>query len=99
MAKKTVDQRPIEAILSNSADNAKLQQFLDEAAKCKLRIADENSAIKDIRDEAVDKLGIAPKMFNNLLRIVYDNNAAEKKVELENLDFAICSLFGIEDSE
>lgn len=88
MAKKTPSV-PIDAILNNSKDRAVLQNFLDEAVRCKVRISDEQESIKGLREEAMEKTGIEPKMFNNLVSMFYNNNFDEKKEELGNLEIAI----------
>jgi hypothetical protein len=89
-AKKTkTEPRRIEDILNNSKDKAVLQNFLDEAVRCKVRISDEQESIKAMREEAMEKTGIEGKMFNALLALFYNNNFDEKKAEIDNLETAI----------
>lgn len=82
-------KRPIEDILNNSADKAKLQNFLDEAVRCKVRISDEQESIKCLREEAMEKVGIEGKMFNTLLALFYNQNFDEKKAEIDSLEIAL----------
>lgn len=90
--KEKPEIRPIESIVNNPNDKAVLKNMLDEAARCKLRIADENTSIKDIRSAALDKIGLDPKLFGPLLAVVYNESYIEKRAEIETLDFAISSL-------
>ena len=83
------EERPIEDILNNLSDRAKLQNFLDEAVRSKSRIAGEQEQLKAIRDAAVEAVGIEGKMFNQLTALFYNNNFSEKQAELEKLDTAI----------
>lgn len=76
-------------ILNNMAERAKLQNFLDEAVRCKMRIADEQESIKGLRDAAVDDLNIEPKMFNMLVGLFFNNNFEQKKEELEKMQNVI----------
>ncbi len=87
--KQKQDPRRIEDILNNSSDRAKLQNFIDEAVRCKVKIADEQESIKGIRDVAVEQIGIEGKMFNQLCALFFNNNFSEKQAELEKLETAI----------
>lgn len=81
--------RPIEDILNNKSDRAKLQNFLDEAVRSKGRIAQEQEQLKAIKDAAIEDVGIEGKMFNQLTALFFNNNFSEKQAELEKLDTAI----------
>ena len=83
----------IESILANPSDKAKLMGFLDEAVICKEKIADQQESIRAIRDEALQQVGLAPKLFNQLLAISYTKNPMEKQDEIHSLDAAIEILF------
>ena len=87
--KQKTDPRRIEDILNNPKDRATLQNHIDEAVRCKVRIADEQESIKAIREEAAEKTGIDGKMFNNLVSLYFNNNFSEKQAELERLETAI----------
>lgn len=99
MAKKTkAEPVSITTILNNPVDKKKLQSMIDEAVRCKFLIADQNESIKAIKDEALEQIGVEPKLFSSLVKIAYDNNYAEKQHELSDLDDAIELLFGTVDS-
>ena len=91
--------REIEDILNNPSDKSKLQNFLDEGVRCKTRVADENEAIKDLRETAKEDLGLDPKLFNQLVQIGFKNNYLEKQHEMSALDSAIEILFNKEGDE
>ena len=100
MAKKEKPQvRRLDDIVNNTADRAKLQNLLDEAVQCKVKIADQNESIKGIREDAFEAVGISPKMFNQLLGIWYNRNFEEKQEELNSLDSAIQLMAGISQGE
>lgn len=88
-AKAKTETRRIDEILNNSKDRAVLQNFLDEAVRCKFRIADEQESIKAMREEAIEKTGIEGKMFNALVALFYNNNFDEKRAEIDKLETAI----------
>lgn len=96
---KKQKQEPVNIvnILNNPVDKSKLLGFLDEACRCKLLIKDHNESIKCMKEEALEQIGLDPKMFNSLLKITYDNNAAEKQSEISDLESAIEILFGQQD--
>lgn len=93
MARQPKKQKPqtrdIASILNNSADRAKLENFVDEAVRCKMKIADEQESIKGLREEAVEKTGIEPKMFNIWLSLKFNNNYTEKQTEVEKVETLI----------
>lgn len=88
----------IEAILANPSDKSKLMTFLEEAVRCKLRIADEMEAIKGLREEATEKLGLESKLFNQLVKVSFNNSYSETKAEISALESAIEILFPESDS-
>lgn len=88
------EQRDIVSILNNPADKAKLTNYIDEALLCKKAIDDKNEDIKVIREEAIEKIGIEPKMFNSLLRLYHTGGFAEKQEEISQLELAIEILTG-----
>jgi hypothetical protein len=97
MAKQAkAESRDLTSIINNPSDRVKLQNFVDEAANCMTRIADERLSIKDIRDEAIDKLGIDPKLFNFLVKTTFDNSSSEKKAEIEAFEIALTTFFNME---
>ena len=83
----------VEAILANQSDKSKLITFLEEAVRCKLRMASETEAISDLRSEAAEKLGLQPKLFNQLVKVSLNNSQTETKEEISALESAIEVLF------
>ena len=83
---------PITSILNSPSLRAKLQNYIDEAVRCKVKIMDENESIKTLKQAAVDDLQIDPKMFSHLTGLFFNNNFSEKHEELEQLDTAITML-------
>lgn len=79
----------IEYILNNKSNGAKLQHYIDEACRCKIRMLDEKESIKGIKDAAVTELNINPKMFNTLVNLFFNNNFAEKLEESQQIEAAI----------
>lgn len=76
----------VTTVLKNDALRAKLQNYIDEVVRCKIKILDENESIKALRESAVDELEIEPKMFNSLVSLFFNNNFEEKKEEVEKLE-------------
>lgn len=76
-------------ILNNSDSRAKLQNYIDEAVACKMRIADEQENIKALRELSLDKLGAAPKDFNAILKLVWKNDFEETQERIQTLDAVI----------
>ena len=67
-------------------DKTKLGQlvgFIQEAVLSKRKIASENEQIKDIRSEAVDVLGIPPKLFNKIIRAKFKDDFSIEKKDFE----------------
>jgi hypothetical protein len=86
---KAANFRRIEDILNNPADKAKLKNYIDEAVRCKMKIADENESIKNITSEISEKIEIEPKLFKALVNVYHKNNFTEKQQELNRLETAI----------
>jgi hypothetical protein len=83
----------IESILNNPSDKSKLIAFLDEAVIHKKKIEMENEGITDLRNDAVEAMGLSPKLFNQLLRVTFKNSYTETKAEISALESAIEMLF------
>ena len=100
MAKGMTQSNPksfddVNDILRVPAKRAKLQSFIDEAVRCRMKILDEQESIKGIREAAVDDLNIQPKMFNTLVSLFFNNNFEQKQLEIQQLDCAIEALMQI----
>jgi hypothetical protein len=96
MAKLKPEFVSIETILNNPADKAKLVGYIDEAVRCKLKIADENESIKGIKEVAAEEIGLKPKLFSSLVSISLNNSYLEKKDEIDQLDSAIAMLYDVD---
>jgi|SRR5579859_1531300 len=79
----------ISDIIKNPSTNSKLKAFIDEAVNAKIKILDQNEAIKGLRDEALNQLGLQPKMFNFLVSLMFNNNFDEKLHEIGEQETAI----------
>lgn len=84
--------RDVHEILQNPADRAKLQNYVDEAVRCKTKILDQQESIKTLKDSAVEAVGIEPKMFNTLVSLFFNNNFDQKKEEIEKIEMALEAL-------
>jgi len=82
----------ISSIIKNPSSLSQLKIFIDEAVNDKIKILDRNESIKRLREEAVEKLGIQPKMFNALVSLFFNNNFDEKLAEIGELETAIDGL-------
>lgn len=82
------------SILNNLDARAKLTNFIDEALILKRSIDDKQQDIKIIREEALEKIGIEGKMFNQILGLYHKGNFGEKQEELSQLESAIEMLTG-----
>ena len=82
----------VTTIISQPAQRAKLQNYIDEVVNCKTKILDQNEAIKSIRESAVDDLNIEPKMFNAIVALYFNNNFEQKRDEFEKMEAAITAL-------
>lgn len=82
----------VTTVLADTAQRAKLQNYIDEVVRCKTKILDENESIKTLRDAAVEELNIEPKMFGALVSLYFNNNFEQKLEELEKLESAINAL-------
>lgn len=90
--KKGKNFRDVHEILQNPADRTKLQNYVDEAVRCKTRILDEQESIKTLKDSATEELGIEPKMFMTLVSLFFNNNFDQKKAEIEKIEMALEAL-------
>lgn len=95
--KQKVEVRAIEDILNNPSDRSKLENFIQEAVDSKTRIASENELIKDIKEDAKEKIGLDPSLFNDLVRISFKHDHLKTQEKISALDSAIEILFKDKD--
>lgn len=62
-----------------------LKKMLEEAVQIKSKIQLYADSIKDIRNRAKDELGLKPKQFNALLRLMFNQSKDEFEAETEEL--------------
>jgi hypothetical protein len=87
----------IETILSNPVDSRTLKGFIDESIISKTKVKMENESLADIRNEAKDKLGIPPGLFNQLVRTKFNESLKADREKMEVVDDTLVSLYGEDD--
>lgn len=92
---KTSKFRNIEDILKDPTLKAKLNNLVDEAVRCKIRIQQEQETIKDLRDVAKNDLSLNPKLFNYYVGMVYNNDYAARKDNLDQLSALIDAVMAL----
>lgn len=85
----------VTTIVKDQSLNAKLQGYIDETIRCQTKILDEKKSIKDIKDAAVEDLGIDPKMFTRIVDMFFNNSFEQKLDELSRLETAIHALMQV----
>ena len=68
-----------------NADKATLKNLLSDASDVKTMMEGQRDTLKSLRDEAKDKLGLEPKVFNKLLTMHHKRNRAEVEAETDEL--------------
>jgi hypothetical protein len=81
----------------NEADAAKLKTIMHEATAALQRIEDEKEALKELIDDVSKKFDIPKRDLNNLAKVMFKRNFAEKTEAHENLEFLYTSLVGEEE--
>ena len=94
VGKKGKNFRDVHEVLQNPSERNKLQNYIDEAVRCKMKILDEQESIKTLKDSVSEELSIEPKMFMTLVALSYNNNFEQKKAEIEKIELAIDALVG-----
>ena len=76
----------LDAITGNPVTKGQLEGFIEEIYLGKQKVATENEAIKDIRNEAKDSLGIPGKVLMRLVRERQQPGSLEAEVhQLEEI--------------
>ena len=91
---KNTSDFDIHYIMNDPAKAKQLNGFIDETMICMRKIASEREAIGDIRNEAVDQLGIPAKLFNDMVRTKYNDDLDEKRKKMEMLEEAMSAITG-----
>lgn len=79
--------------LSSPADQQALRGFIEEIIMAKSKIKDLNSDIKDIRENAKERLNVPPKMLNKWVSIVEKDTMRDLREEYETTERVIALLF------
>lgn len=83
LAPKTKKFRDISSIMKDPAARATLTNLVDEAVTCKAAIALQQGTIKSLRETALEKLELNPKLFNAYVAASYNNDYAQRKDSLD----------------
>lgn len=75
--------RSIEEILRDPKAKATLTNMIDEAVQAKQQIGIQQEIIKGLRTHAVEDLGINPKLFNNYVACIFNNDYQSRREGLE----------------
>lgn len=87
--------RSIEDILKDPQLKTKLNNLVDEAVRCKIKIQTEQESIKGLRDAAREEVGLNPKLFNYYVSAVYNNDYAARKENLDQLSTLIDTVMAL----
>lgn len=87
--------KSIQDILKDPMLKAKLNNLVDEAVRCKQRIYLEQQAIKDLRDAARNDVSLNPKHFNYYVSMVFNNDFAARKEDVDQLSTLIDSVLAL----
>lgn len=68
MARKAKVEFNIDTIINNPVTKRQLEGFIEELVLCEQKISSEREAVKDIRNEAKDSMGIPGKLLGKLVR-------------------------------
>lgn len=79
--------------LSTEADCNALRGFIEEAVLCKQRIESEQEALKDIKNEAKERLKVKPALFNKLVTAVHKDSAKKSRDDFEEFDEILNKLY------
>lgn len=66
--KKTKVEFSLDGLLNNPVTKKQLEGFIEESVLCRSKIKTEQEAIRDIRNEAKDSLGIPGKILGKLVK-------------------------------
>ena len=84
MSQDAAKQKPefsLEGILNNDVTKKQLFGFIEEVVLCEEKIKSEREAIKDIKGEAEQALGIPSAMLGELVRERLDQGSIDAKIK------------------
>ena len=79
--------------LKTDQDKKALKGFIDEAVNAKIRIKMENEAIRDIRNEAKEQLGISGKTFNRTVGAIFKDSITKEKQDYDEFETVVETLY------
>lgn len=79
--------------LTSEADCNALRGFIEEAVLCKQRIASEQEALKDIKNEAKERLKVKPALFGKLVTAVHKDSVKKSRDDFEEFDEIMSKLY------
>jgi uncharacterized protein (UPF0335 family) len=82
--KKQKAEFSLDGLLKNPVSVKQLTGFIEEIMLCKVKMQQDSEAIKDIRNEAKDSLGVPGKILNKLVK--ERMNAGSIESEVHDLD-------------
>lgn len=80
---KKSKKRSIQEIMRDKSAKTRLQNLVDEAVKIKEKIHFEQENLKALRSTALEELGLEPKLFNNYVAMLVNNDYEQRKDGLE----------------
>lgn len=75
--------KDISTIMKDPQLAATLSNYIDEAVTCKSAIATQQQHIKAIRDQAIEEIGLNPKLFNAYVAASFNNDYTKRKMGLD----------------
>ena len=78
--KKQKAEFSLDGLLKNPVTQKQLSGFIEEVMLCKVKMKQEQEAIRDIRNEAKDSLGIPSKILGKLVKERMDPGSIETEV-------------------
>ena len=80
MAKKQKVEFSLDQLIKNPVTAKQLTGFIEEIMLCKVKMQQESEAVKDIRNEAKDSLGVPGKILNKLVKERMNPGSIESEV-------------------
>lgn len=79
--------------LKTEQEKKMLKGFIDEAVAAKIRIKMENEAIRDIKTEAKEKLGVAGNIFNKTVNAIFKDSITKEKQDYDEFETIVETLY------
>lgn len=79
--------------LNSPNDRQMLKGFIDEAVIIRQKQKELSEALKDIKNEAKDKLNIKPKTFGSVVKVVYNQTMKDVQDEFSEVETVIGTIY------